>query len=310
MKFLLFIYGFIMLTTASAQSSESQYEEIKIVTTDVDSFWKAFDTFKKDTSANPFIEYIANGTEALKHVLKWNGADNPQAFKKFISKEIAYYESIRPFCYDLLKHKDAIKRYVNNFKLIYPSAENPAIYAVVGKAQTGATAFEKGLVIGTELFGESSIDNTLIKPTPTRELPVIIATALIFYHNKPAYTGHTLLRQSIILGSAEFIASLIVEEQKDLILKKENYLYGELYEETLVKEFLREKDNTDFGNWLYQKRGSGKRPANLGCWFGYKVTEAYYNNATNKTKAIDEILKINNFDMFLQLSGYAVPFMN
>ncbi|TMI66321.1 MAG: hypothetical protein E6H07_10615 [Bacteroidetes bacterium] len=46
------------------------------------------------------------------------------------------------------------------------------------------------------------------------------------------------------------------------------------------------------------------RPKDLGYWMGYKITKAYYTKATDKTKAIQEILNIKDFTSFLADSGY------
>ena len=140
-------------------------------------------------------------------------------------------------------------------------------------------------------------------------LPKVIAKCLVFYNQKPAHTGYTLLRESIIAGSADFISSLVVGDKRNKIFERENYQYGELYEETLVKEFLRQRTESDMSGWFYYGNSEG-RPPNLGHWIGYKITEAYYNNIPDKLKAVDQILKINDFEKFLLLSGYAEPFRN
>jgi hypothetical protein len=41
---------------------------------------------------------------------------------------------------------------------------------------------------------------------------------------------------------------------------------------------------------------------------GYRITQAYYNRATDKTKAIGEILAVRDYDAFLAASGYADRF--
>jgi hypothetical protein len=140
-------------------------------------------------------------------------------------------------------------------------------------------------------------------------MPILLAKSFVYTNNKPAHTGHSLLRECIIRGSVDFIAALFIEGERSRILAQENFVYGESHEEQLVKEFLRIKDSSDFQNWLYN-HNSQNRPPELGNWIGYKIVQAYYNSDSDKIHAIDEILKINDFDRFLQLSGYMDVFRN
>ena len=45
-------------------------------------------------------------------------------------------------------------------------------------------------------------------------------------------------------------------------------------------------------------------PADLGYYIGFKITEAYYNNATDKQQAIEDIIKMRDGEKFLKESGY------
>ncbi|HXJ98406.1 MAG TPA: hypothetical protein VNJ50_06130, partial [Gelidibacter sp.] len=46
------------------------------------------------------------------------------------------------------------------------------------------------------------------------------------------------------------------------------------------------------------------RPADLGYYLGYQITESYYNNSDNKKQAIKEILEMKNAEKFLEKSKY------
>jgi hypothetical protein len=310
MKTLAHVFILISINLSFAQGLENENDEVNIITTDVDNFWKAFDEFKRDTATNAFQIYLDNASVGLKDFIQWH-IDTGTHLKKTIRRELQYYEKARPYSYEILQHKETIKKYFQAFKEIYPYAVYPDIYAVVGVMNSGGTSSQHGIIIGTEMFGDSTLQSTnCYKGIPLEKIPEIVATGLVFYHQKPAPTGYTLLRQSIIHGSADFLVSLVLGEKKHLILERENYKYGELHEEELVKQFLREKDSENLTDWLFQGKTKDGKPSDLGIWFGYKVTEAYYNNSPDKVKAIDEILKINDFGRFLTLSGYTAPFEN
>jgi hypothetical protein len=302
---------FVFITSIAHGQSDDKSDRINFITTDADAFWKYFDAFKQDTTSNPFTEYLTGGTEAFcefqEHRIR-----NAVSFKKVVRTELAYYDSVRSSKDMLLRYEHRIQQYFKNFKTIYPTALKPSVYVVIGQLNTGTTSTTQGVVIGMERYAEKTYSlQAGGTATAIEKLPLHIAMGIIFYNQRPAHTGYTLLRQCIIQGSAEFLMSLIVSpEEKDQILSLAHHTYGNAHEELLAKEFLLKKDSDDFSGWLYQNTESHQHPADLGFWIGYKITEAYYNSVADKEKAIGDILKINDFDRFLLLSGYLEPFKN
>ena len=57
-------------------------------------------------------------------------------------------------------------------------------------------------------------------------------------------------------------------------------------------------------DWLYNANQVKDRPADLGYYVGYKITQAYYNNAKDKKQAIVDIIEIDDPLTFLQKSCY------
>lgn len=75
-------------------------------------------------------------------------------------------------------------------------------------------------------------------------------------------------------------------------------------------EFRERMDGTDYAGWLYdaaEGRTDG-RPADLGYWMGYRIARGYYARATDRTAAIRDMLRIEDFDAFLHASGAAEEF--
>lgn len=110
----------------------------------------------------------------------------------------------------------------------------------------------------------------------------------------------TLLRQSIMEGSADFVAELATG-------RPVRNAYAEAHEAELWTEFDRDRHSRDYRKWLYNGRDTlarGDRPPDLGYWIGYRITKTYYERASNKSDAIRQILTISDFDRFLAESGY------
>ena len=64
-------------------------------------------------------------------------------------------------------------------------------------------------------------------------------------------------------------------------------------------------DSTNLNAWMYQgDRVPPGRPADLGYWMGYKISKAYYTNATDKKAAVKDILLFTDAKAFLASSGY------
>lgn len=69
-------------------------------------------------------------------------------------------------------------------------------------------------------------------------------------------------------------------------------------------------DSTNFGPWLYNGDSVKDRPADLGYFIGYRITEAFYDRAPDKEKALEAIFHVQDFKAFLQDSHYADQFVS
>jgi Predicted Zn-dependent protease (DUF2268) len=187
------------------------------------------------------------------------------------------------------------------FRAIYPAGRQPGVYFVVGAGMALGTTTHTSdpvVLIGVERAGD-----------PSRLASVV---AHEFVHTQqdypwigiltggPSFLRGTLLRQSIMEGSANLIAELVtgVPSRNE---------YGEAHEAELWTEFSREMHGKDYSRWLWNGGNPrrGELPADLGYWIGYRITKAYYDRAADKPRAIHDILTIRDFDRFLTASGYA-----
>ena len=57
-------------------------------------------------------------------------------------------------------------------------------------------------------------------------------------------------------------------------------------------------------NWLFNASTSKERPGDLGYRIGYKIAETFYNSQSDKTKAIREMIEMDNLLISLDKSKY------
>lgn len=290
MKTAFFYLILCLLLCTKLSFGQSSYpenpENAQFISTDIPRFWEAFD--KIDQGGNPFKEYLNEGSPGLKDFIKYR-IESPKNLLKTAKKKREDYEAIRDNSYKMDSCISQIVMYYANFEKIYPEAVYPPTYFVIGAFNSGGTSKETGLIIGVEM--QTSIEY----------IPNIVAHELIHYNQKYPLKRNTLLEQSIAEGSADFLAELIINAPHT----GENFTFGRDHEEELCREFVQIMNDTKYHGWLYGSSGRKEgRPADLGYWIGYEICKAYYTKAEDKTKAIVEILTIEDFNSFLEKSGY------
>jgi hypothetical protein len=226
---------------------------------------------------------------------------------KVVGKRLNYYRSIRTSTDSIAGMKDEIRQSLVRLKEIYPDAIFPPVYFVIGAMNSGGTSSNDGLIIGAEMYGLTpqtptaelnDWQKTVIKPV--NQIPHIVAHELI--HFMQTYDGGSLLAASIKEGSADFLAELISGKH----INQNVHDFANPKEKELWLEFKARMNKKDYAGWLYSSTPG--RPNDLGYWMGYKITRAYYEQATDKRAAIKEILMIKNVEKFLEKSGYGKKF--
>jgi len=295
-KTVIIIFSFLLASSSLAQT-RSTPDSIKFHTEDIERFWKVFDKTSPKFDAKVFQkEYIDSGSVGLKGFLKYRIEDGKH-LSKTIKSDVEYYKSIRESSLSIANRGEMFYECFAKLKNIYSRAVFPDVYFVIGAKNSGGTSFSGGLIIGAEMFGKPT--ETFSPNVNIEFIDEVVAHELIhFQQNYPI--NKTLLAQCIREGSADFICEIIAGSHSNKIIHE----YGNAHTQELWNEFLKAKDKTDWTNWLYYSKDKS-RPKDLGYFIGYKITEAYYNQADDKTKAIDDILNIVDFNAFLNKSGYS-----
>lgn len=281
----------------------------RIVTSDLDNFWRAWDRAASATtyqdSVAAFEElYRGQGTEGLEDFFEARIEDVPTLLHE-IRTAPRYYAGLRALTPRVNEFIPEIEASFAAWSELYPEAELPDVYFLIGRRSSGGTTSPGRILIGTEMYGltpdtpDEELDDWLRDVlSPIDRLPAVVAHELI--HTQQRYPrSRPLLGRAIGEGAADFLGELV----SGLNINKHVYAWAAPREAELWADFQQVMNGDDNAGWLYTSR-SEEEPADLGYWMGYQIVKAYYERAEDKQLAIQEILTIQDFSAFLAASGY------
>jgi hypothetical protein len=288
----------------------------QFVTSDIVNFWKAYDEGGKNGSTAAFqTHYLDKASPGLADFIQARQL-TAQSLVQMVQAYASYFAAIRTNTL-LLAGDPAILATVRaNFveiEALYPAAVYPPVTFLIGRFSTGGTFRQSGMLIGTEFY---AIDAT----TPLHELgsfqrvnvktieslPLIVAHEHVHVLQAAAMklmarSNKTLLEQSVMEGSADFVGELVAGGH----VNTRAHEYGLANEAALWTEFQAAMNGTNVSQWLYnQGTATGTRPGDLGYFIGYRIAQAYYTKAADKAQALREIIEVDNVTAFLTASGY------
>jgi hypothetical protein len=286
----------------------------RLVTDDIPRFWAAFDAMQSSTDTLPLRrDYLDRGTTGLKDFtsLRWKDAKTLAAM---VWPRREYYRSVRANTLTVASLEPEIRRIYRMLDTLYADAVFPDVYFAIGGMGTGGTTSDHGLLIGTELFARAA-DSPMNVLTPWQQtvvrsidiLPAIVAHELTHYQQRYRTAATTLLGESIREGGADFVSELLTGRT----INEHLYAYGAAHEREIWLDFSDEMNGSDHSRWLYNGgtvTATTDRPADLGYWVGYRITQAYYQRQTDKRQALRDIFTIRDVTEFLTASGYAARF--
>ena len=282
----------IFLDFSSAQSVSDPLKA-SFVTKDITNFWNAFDKMDTAAQSNPFDDlYLKHGSAGVQAFTQGR-IENATALLQTVLERKNDYKNARLNSLKILENEKQCRAAFMALKYLYPEAVFPNVYFVIGRFTSGGHSSPKGLIIGAEMISSEAV-------------PHMVAHELIHYQQDSIpRESLDLLAACINEGSADFIAELISGGGPN----KQTHTYGNAHEAKLWMEFKGIMDDKeDSHDWMYVYKPKNGYPPDLGYWIGYKITEAYYEKAVDKKKAIAEILHIRDFKKFLAESGYASKF--
>lgn len=302
----------LRITAAQTANPNKDPEAAKLITSDIPNFWRVFDKASLITAGELFQrEYIDAGSPGLKGFLA-NRIVNGRYLAATVAARPRYYAAIRKNSLALdgsSEIKESIRAGFRRLKALYADALFPDVYFVIGRLNSAGTTSSSGLLIGIEMNGrdESTPMDELTNWERAvigriADLPYIVVHELVHIQQSNAGgDGSTLLHYSLREGGADFIAELASGAHTNRL----QHAYGNTHERQLWEEFHKDMHGSDLSRWLFQGDRSTDRPADLGYYIGYKICEAFYRRATDKSEAVRRIIRVTDAETFLRESGYA-----
>jgi uncharacterized protein YjaZ len=141
---------------------------------------------------------------------------------------------------------------------------------------------------------------------PTTDPVAIVMHELIHFQQK--HPDSDLLASCMREGAADFVAELVAGRN----INEQNKPYADSHEEALWQKFQEDIQRKDRQNdWLYNY-DEGKRVGrpDLGYYMGYKISQALYESAKDKSAALRMIIEMRDPQKIYELSGYGKRFGN
>src|SRR5581483_6590475 len=280
-------------------------EKALITAADVALFWKAYDLWTNNYKANPARlaevlqkEYLDKGSVGVKDFIP-NRIESARNLSAVVLKNQSYYEGTRHNNNDLVQSVlPELRRDFTELKRLYPDAVFPPVYFVIGALTSGGTSSRHGLIIGAEMLSDQ---NTLF--------PSIDAVGLVMHeltHFQQIHPDNDLLAKCMREGTADFVAELASGHN----LNGRNKNYGDSHEEHLWEKFQQDTArNQNQDDWLYNNFKKDRvGPPDLGYYMGYKISQALYQSAKDKTAALKVIIEMRDPEKIYQMSSYGKRF--
>jgi hypothetical protein len=288
-------------------------------TSDIDLFWRVFDSTSTNYSAAEFQDlYVNMGTDGLRDYAGQKGLASSLQSTLRSERYLAYYRAIRENTRDLSGVIQISDRGFSELKKIHPETRFYRVYFLMGALTAGGRVSDNGLLVAVEMFSKNT--NTPIGNLSDWHQAVIRNKEYLpsivlheFVHKQQAFrrqnSGYaTLLEQSIVEGMADFVSYYLLDGEP--FVNEHLHQYGDAKEKELWLQFEAKMNGTSKGTeWLYSGESTSKgHPADMGYYMGYKIVEAFSENFLNRDDAVSAMLSMENYTSLLSQSKYADKF--
>lgn len=279
------------------------------MTADVERFYAALD--EAERSSDPVgvfeREYLGRATVGLRYYHESGRLEDAELLWRTVRSNRERYRAVQEFSRRLPDAYPGLGAVYDFFGAIRPGSTTPSVYFVIGHFQGGATAFEGGLVIALDNWAAdwSSFDASESMDAvgdPGEILTQIVAHELVHFHQACTEACGSLLAESIMEGTADFVAELVTGERANRYMRHIHRYYDE-HESRVWVDFERDMRGRELAPWLYADP-EGDRPQNLGYAIGYRIAKAYYESRGGGRAAIEDLLELEDAEEILAASGY------
>lgn len=299
---------------------ETEEPSSNIVTNDIANFWIAYDkiTATQDSILQlKLIDslYFQKGTDGLNAIRQARNYTS-QDYIYAINSYPKFWNSIRENTLKAEQLSPELEKGIRKFKEIYPDTKPAKIYFTIGALRTNGTTMDSLVLIGSELALAD-------KNTLTSEFPENLSHLRNYFDSEPSKNivflniheyvhtqqkttiGNSLLAQTVIEGVAEFLA----EKALEINSPNPQIEFGRKNDAKIKAKYTLEMFSPYLFNWIWNSADNEFEMRDLAYYVGYAICDSYYNNASDKTKAIKEMIELdynNETDLiaFVEKSGY------
>lgn len=287
-----------VVVSPSTSSGAQTAHRPAIYTEDVARFYRVFDAAGGHPTADEIqLGYLDGGTEGLQRFVqarKTTAARIVQA----IAEQPELYAGARRCVATLPLARSRLALALAKLSTLYPAAKFPPVTIAIGRGRPVAIGDPKGGVqIGLEaLCGVKYYSRNL-----TDRFVFIIAHEYVHVQQSSHVLDDpnpTVLEQSIVEGSADFIGEII----SGGLGNPQFAIEARGRETSIENRFIHDQDKRDMSDWI--DNGTMEVSGDMGYWVGYRIVKSYYKHSSDKRRAIREILEMQDPKAFLAKSGW------
>ena len=242
--------------------------------------------------------YFDRGSDGLREFISRHQL-TPKLLKEALAANPERYALLSGFLGNIAEVEEQYRALMHDFDKAIPNAMYPPTYLLVGANRGIGQASQVGQLI------------TVVRPIDSPDkLKKIMAHELSHFQQAMAMGGQqysalytkpdNLLGLCLREGGAEFLASLVVND----ITQTKALEYLKKNEKRLKEQFLSDLEAQNKDLWLWASIEQEDYPELIGYAMGYMICKHYYELATEKTEALQDILLMKDGDAFLTASGY------
>ncbi|GAA0708026.1 DUF2268 domain-containing putative Zn-dependent protease [Dokdonella soli] len=267
---------------------------------DVAAFYKLYDATNGHPTAEQLQhEYLDPGSAGLHRMAQLRNVTGASIAAAMTKYPDIYADAKR--CMAVLPTgRKRVATALHNLGHLYPEAQFPPVTIAIGRGKPVGVTDATGVMIGLEAlcavtWMEPNLEDRFVHVVAHEYAHVqqAIASPALYDDEKP-----TVIEESLIEGAAEFTAELTSGSVSSTDLKA----ITKGREKAIETAFVADENETDLSKWLYN--GTLTKPGDLGYWVGYRIAKSYYEHASDKRRAIREILDMKDPKEFLAKSGW------
>lgn len=267
---------------------------------DVDLFYSVYDAASGHPTAEQLQhDYLDKGSDGL-HLFASLRNISGQRIADALSADPSLYTGAKR-CLAVLPHaRMRLEKALAALGSMYGDARFPPVTIAIGRGKPVAVgAPDTGIQVGLEALCATEWLN------PDVEDRIVYVLAHEYVHVQQvnaeaidAKTNPTVLEISLMEGIAEFVDELMTGH----VAYSGNAIATAGRELEIETRFAADMDETDLSDWAYN--ANPDKPGDLGYWVGYRIAKAYYRDAFDKRRALQEILAMSDAKTFLAHSGW------